>query len=58
MEHASAVAAETKASSESFAMLEAYRLSMPRYHVQVLCTNKLRLYFQRSFRSTKTLTVT
>ena len=38
MEHASVVAAETKASSGSFAMLS--------YHVQVLCTNKLPLYFQ------------
>jgi len=56
-EHVSAIAAETKALSESFAMLEAYCLKL-HYHVQVLCMNNLLLYFGRSFHSMKSLTVT
>jgi len=55
MEHASTVIAETKASSESFAMLEAYMycLSRPGYHVQVFCTNKLRCTSREVFTARK-----
>jgi len=50
MEHASAVAAETKPSSGSFAMLEVTR-SRCRVRINSRCTSG-------SFRSTKSLTVT